>query len=339
MKLTPFDFARDRQRWDEFVRSQAAGSFFHLSGWHQVIATSYGQFQPCYYLVEEQGEIQAVIPATLVKRPFTGTALISNPFAVSAGPLCASGCDIIQLLGLLAEAHANVDYLELRDVSSAPDHWQTTQHFVNFAKTLTADHEENWLAIPNRQRAVIRKAEAKDLSLDTHRDLQRFLDVYSISLRNLGTPIYPKRYFHSLLEQFKEQIILVTVAAAGKDLTTVLCFQYKDRLMPYYGGGTIEARDFHAYPWMYWQLMKYGVDHQMPTFDFGRSPDKSGPYAFKKNLGFKPRKLNYSYLPLQGKVPDLTGSSGIAKHLISVWQKLPLPVANLVGPLGAVYAV
>ena len=186
---------------------------------------------------------------------------------------------------------------------------------------------------------MIRKAEAKDLQLDIHRDLQRFLNVYSISLRNLGTPIYPKQYFRSLLEQFSEQILLVSAVGASTDLTTVLCFQYKDRLMPYYGGGINEARDFHAYPWMYWQLMKYGVDHQMPTFDFGRSPDKSGPYAFKKNLGFKPRKLNYCYLPLQGTVPDLTGNSRIAKQLIATWQKLPLPIANLVGPFGAVYAV
>ncbi len=338
MQLVPFDFLRDNERWDRFVLDHPAGSFFHLSSWHQIIKASYKSFEPSYQLLEDHGRLLAILPMTRVRRPLAGTGLISNPFAVSAGPLYVEGLDPSAMLEMVARQAQSVDYLEMRDASFAlPDTWQTSQYFVNFEKTLLPDHEKNWLAIPNRQRAVIRKADK--LTINHHDDLERFLEVYSVSLRNLGTPIYPRQYFEKLLEFFAESICLVNVSHRGKDLTTVLCFKHKNRLMPYYGGGLLEARDHHAYPWMYWQLMQYGVDHAMPVFDFGRSPAKSGPYAFKKNLGFEARPLNYAYLPINGPVPDLTGNSRTARTLIAIWQKLPVGITKLLGPLGAIYAV
>lgn len=340
MKLRPYDPARDQNRWDEFVLSQKRGSFFHLARWHSVIDQSYRSFKPQYHYVEDNGEWLAVLPATAVTRPFAGTALISNPYAVSAGPLCAPGIDPIDVVNLVSDAAKSYDYIELRDIEEdLPEPWQTHQHFANFEKKLSTDHDENWLAIPNRQRAVIRKAEQHNLSFELHHDLERFLSVYAVSLRNLGTPIYPKKYFRALLEAFKDDICVATVAHQGIDLTTVLSFKHGNRLMPYYGGGVLEARHYHAYPWMYWQLMKYGVEHQMPLFDFGRSPVASGAYSFKKNLGFKPRRLNYASLPITGSAPDLTGESKLARLLIQVWQHLPVQVTRVLGPTGAVYAV
>lgn len=293
-----------------------------------------------YRYIEQEGEWLAILPMTRVTRPFAGNALISNPFAVSASMLCAEGVDQSSILELFTQQTSGFDYIELRDVQMRlPETWQTHQHFVNFEKTLTDDHDENWLAIPNRQRAVIRKADKCDLTFEFHHDLERFLRVYAISLRNLGTPIYHRRFFEQLITRFESQLKIATVSKDGCDLTTVLCFQFRDRLMPYYGGGIPDARYFHAYPWMYWQLMKYGVDHSMPTFDFGRSPTSSGPYAFKKNLGFKPRPLTYATLAINGVPPDLTGQSSMAKHLIKIWQHLPVQVSRWVGPVGAVYAV
>lgn len=340
MKLKAFDFARDHEAWDEFVLSHPDGTFFHLAKWHQVLNQSYRGFVPQYQMITEGSQIVAVLPACRLTRPFVGTALISNPFAVSAGPLFNPRSDYAQLTELLTAGVIDVDYIEWRDVNTPlPDHWQTHQYFVNFAKALGPDHEENFLSIPNRQRAVIRKAEEKNLRLEFHSDLERFLKVYALSLRNLGTPIYPKRYFAALIKDFGENLIIASAVANKEDVTTVLCFKHANRLMPYYGGGTPGARETHAYPWMYWQLMKYGVEHDLPVFDFGRSPDGSGPYAFKKNLGFSPRALNYAYLPIKGEVPDLTGTSPMAKTLIQTWQKLPVSLTRLIGPVGAVYAV
>ncbi len=340
MQLKTFDFDRDHQKWDAFVLKQSGASFFHLANWHKVIEASYRNFTPYYRYVEDGGEWLAILPATRVARPFAGTALISNPFAVSASILCTEGVRQSTVLDLLLSDKESYDYIELRDaITPLPEGWQTHQHFANFEKTLTSDHEENWLAIPNRQRAVIRKADQCELTFEFHQDLERFLRVYAISLRNLGTPIYPRRYFELLMSQFGSQVRIATVSKEGKDLTTVLCFAFQDRLLPYYGGGLPDARHFHAYPWMYWQLMKYGVDHQLPTFDFGRSPMASGPYAFKKNLGFTPRPLTYAALPIKGTPPDLTGESDVAKRLIQVWQHLPVQVTRWLGPVGAVYAV
>lgn len=340
MQLKEFKYGRDKNRWDEFVRRHPDATFFHLSDWHDIIDVSYRSFQPRYRYVEQAGEIIAVLPVTEVRRPLISPALISNPFAVSAGVLCRDPGSESEVLEALANENKDTGYLEIRGTHSAlPEAWQTSNHFVNFEKRLAENHDQNLSEIPNRQRAVIRKADKHNLELTFHDDLERFHRVYSLSLRNLGTPIYPKIYFRKLFDHFAESICLVSVSHQGQDLTTALCFKFNDRLMPYYGGGVPQARDFNAYPWMYWQLMQWGVNNSLPVFDFGRSPNQSGPYAFKKNLGFSPTPLNYSFLPLKGKSPDLTGTSPVARQLISLWQKLPVSLTKVLGPVGAIYAV
>lgn len=340
MKLVQYDPALHQDVWDKFANQY--GTFFHLSAWLDVIKATY-RFQPEYHFWEQDGSVVGIFPAFLVKRPFAGTALISNPFSVSCGPLFAD-----HLSGHSPEVFASIeniareakaDYIELRDISDLPAHWQGQQYFANFALELSPNHEDNLQHIPNRQRAIIRKADAQGLTLIHHQDLKRFHRIYARSLRNLGTPIYPLRYFKALQTFFSDQIHMVSVHHQNQDLTTVLCFTHNGKLMPYYGGGIHEARQANSFPWMYWQLMKFGVDNGLPTFDFGRSPIGSGAFQFKKNLGFASREMNYGFLSLDGGIPDFSPESGLVQHLTSIWRHVPLPLANLVGPLGAVYAV
>tara|TARA_R110002072_G_scaffold1369_2_gene11215 strand:+ start:23930 stop:24961 length:1032 start_codon:yes stop_codon:yes gene_type:complete len=343
VKLIAYNDALHKTKWDEFASTK--GTFFHLSTWLKVIQATY-RFEPNYYLWEQDGCIGGILPAFRVKRPFAGYALISNPFSVSAGPLTMDPGDQIEFVDAIAKqaTAAGINYIELRDVDrdielDVNEGWVSEHQFATFEKQLTPSEEDNFLAIPNRQRAVIRKADAMGLTLDQHRDIKRFLSVYATSLRDLGTPIYPARYFEALLNFFPAQTSLFSVKHQECDLSSVLCFNFNNRLMPYYGGGTRLARNFHSYPWMYWQLMKHGLALDQNVFDFGRSPIDSGAYQFKKNLGFTPRKMKYCYLSINGNLPDLTPNSAVVKHLTSVWRHLPLPLTKTLGPLGAIYAV
>ncbi len=342
---------QDTGAWDEFVGQHDRGLFFHLSAWQSVIKQTY-RFTAHYLIAKQGSAIVGILPACLVKRPFIGKAVISNPFSVSAGPVAESPDIAEALLRRLVEdgRKFGARYIELRDVAlppqsddvetGVPEPWQAQSTFATFKKTLLPDHDQILLDIPNRQRAVIRKAQKHDLETVQHRDVDRFLNVYGLSLRNLGTPIYPRKYFLALLDEFPESTGITTICKDGVDLTSVLSFYYKDTVMPYYGGGIPAARQFNSYPYMYWQLMCHGVDNGYSEFDFGRSPIASGPYSFKKNLGFKPRKMVYSYLSLdKHAIPNLTHDDDNVQRLTNIWSKLPLALTNRLGPLGAIYAI
>jgi FemAB-related protein (PEP-CTERM system-associated) len=346
LKTTIFNHEEDAQAWDEFVGGHPAGLIFHLANWERIIKRAYN-IRPHYLIAKQGADVVGVLPSCLVKRPFIGTAIISNPFCVSAGPLAQSGEASLALIQRLVEdaKKLNVRYIELRDVeldikqkNSLP--WEEQKIFATFKKTLSSDKDQLLLDIPNRQRAVIRKAQKNGLEVLHHRELKRFLKVYGRSLRDLGTPIYPERYFSGLLEFFSENIGLTTVAKNGQDLTSVLSFYYKDTVLPYYGGGIPEARQYNSYPYMYWQLMNHAIDGGYSEFDFGRSPMNSGPYSFKKNLGFPPRTLIYSFLPIEDKsIPNLTHGDSKVQSLTKIWSKLPVPLTNRLGPIGAIYAI
>ena len=150
----------------------------------------------------------------------------------------------------------------------------------------------------------------------------------------MGTPVFSKKYLQVLMEVFPEHCDITTVSHEGNPLTSVLSFYYKDEVLPYYGGGLFAARHYSAYPYMYWKVMENAVNNGARVFDFGRSMKDSGAYAFKKNFGFESEQLLYRYFLVNAdEVPNIDPDSPRNKFITSVWKKMPLPVANQVGPI------
>src|SRR4029077_13548193 len=136
---------------------------------------------------------------------------------------------------------------------------------------------------------------------------ESFYDMYSTSVRNLGTPVLAKGFFAALVAEFGESTDILTVHHKSKPVSSVMTFYFRDEVLPYYGGGTADARDLKANDFMYWELMRHAARRGATLFDFGRSKAGTGSYAFKKNWGFEPRKLDYQYhLVRSPKVPDLS---------------------------------
>jgi FemAB-related protein (PEP-CTERM system-associated) len=153
-------------------------------------------------------------------------------------------------------------------------------------------------------------------------------------VRNLGTPVFPKAYFRNLKAEFGEDCDVVTILSGGKAVASVMNFYFRDEVLPYYGGGTDEARPVAANDFMYWEVMRRAAERGCRLFDFGRSKVDTGSYAFKKHWGFEPEPLHYEYY-LRGKaaIPDVNPLNPKYRLFIQAWQRLPLPVSKLVGPL------
>jgi FemAB-related protein (PEP-CTERM system-associated) len=318
--------------WNDFVRTHAEGSFFHLAEWKTVLEEAFG-CRTYYFYKEEAGSIVGVLPLALVKRPVFGPALISTPLCVYGGALGQSE-ELVEAAVKKAQ-ELGVEYLELRDHAADPvPNFQTSDRFYTFRRRLSDNHEENLLAIPRKQRAEVRKAMKANLQTEINQDLDTFFKVYSQSVRNLGTPVFSKKYLAVLQQVFSDQFDITTVLHNDHVLSSVLSFYYKDEVLPYYGGGVPQARDYSAYPHMYWQVMEKAAEQGVRVFDFGRSMKGAGAYAFKKNFGFEPMPLHYQYYLVKAReMPNIDPDSPRNRLITSAWKKMPLALANKLGPV------
>ena len=326
--------------WDRFVHSMPAGTFFHRAGWATVIETAFGHTTH-YSFTERDGAITGVLPLARVKSLLFGDTLISNPFCVYGGPLAA---DAESEAALIAHAESllqrtGVNALEFRHLQSVgngddPGWIERPDLYVTFRKQIDADQERNIKTIPRKQRAMVRKAVQNGLTSVANRDCDRLHAIYAESVRNLGTPVFSRRYFRILMDVFGEAADVVTILDAGTPIAAVMNFYFRDEVLPYYGGGTLAARARAGNDFLYWETMRRAADRGCRMFDFGRSKIGTGSFSFKHNWGFEAAKLHYRFRLKAGeRIPDHNPMNPKYRLFIAAWKRLPLPVANMVGPL------
>ena len=312
------------------------GTFFHRAGWRKIFAEIF-RLNPHFLLAEREGHIVGVLPLVHQKSFIFGNALIAAPFCVEGGPL-ANDAETRAALDAAAIAlmeRTGASYLEFRSRKASRPEWQVKRDlYATFARPLSADDNTNLLAIPRKQRAVVRKTLQSPLVSELDGTCDRFFRVYSESVRNLGTPVFAKRYFSALQRAFGPDCDIVVVLDDGNPVSAVMNFYFKDTVMPYYGGGTAAARRNGANDFLYWEVMRRAAERGYRRFDFGRSKAGTGAFAFKKNWGFEPQWLEYEYRLKPGtSLPEKNPANPKYAVFISAWKRLPLPIANILGPL------
>jgi FemAB-related protein (PEP-CTERM system-associated) len=325
----------DEAAWDAFVLAAPDGTFFHRAGWRRIFKDIF-RLSPHFLLAERDGAIVGVLPLVHQRSMLFGNALIAAPFCVEGGPLAA---DEETRAALDAEAIALMErtgatYLEFRSRKATRPGWTVkTGLYATFAGPITADDKTNLLAIPRKQRAVVRKAIEGPLTSAVDDGVDRLFRVYSESVRNLGTPVFSKRYFAALRREFGKDCDTVVILENGEPVSAVMNFYFKDIVLPYYGGGTAGARRNGANDFLYWEVIRLAAQRGYRRFDFGRSKANTGAFSFKKNWGFEPEWLEYEYRLKQGaELPEKNPSNPKYKLVIETWKRLPLPLANLLGP-------
>jgi FemAB-related protein (PEP-CTERM system-associated) len=329
----------DRSAWNAFVHAHPDGTFFHLAEWQEVLQCSFGH-RSHYLLAESAGEIRGVLPLAQVKSLLFGNALVSTPFCVYGGIVAvdeAAHAALEQAACDLAR-HLNVDYLEMRNRKRHHPSWPCKELYVTFRKEIDPDSEKNMLAIPRKQRAMVRKGIKENLCSEIDTDVGRHYDMYSESLRNLGTPVFSKRYLQVLKDVFGDACDIVTILKGDRAVASVLNFYFRDEVLPYYGGGTQEARAVAGNDFMYWQVMERARVKGCRIFDYGRSKRGTGAYDFKTYWGFEPEPLYYEYFLVRLKaMPNLSPTNPKYSKAIAVWRKFPLKLTQWIGPSVAKY--
>ncbi len=323
------------KRWNEFVFACPDATFFHRAEWQEIICKVFRH--PTFFLyAEKAGQIVGVLPLAHVNSRLFGNSLVSLPFAVYAG---VASNDPDALASLEAEAQKlalklGVDHLEFRNVTANHTDWPTQNLYVTFRKEILPEVEANMLAIPRKQRAMVRKGIKNCLKSEVDRSSDRFFSVFADNVHRHGTPALPKRYFDTLLEVFGDDCEILTVTSPeGKLLSSVLSFYFRDEVLPYYAGDDEAARDLAANDFKYWELMRRSCERGLRIFDYGRSKIGTGPYAFKKNWGFEPQPLHYEYcLYKRDSIPQNNPNNAKYKLFIEAWRRMPIGLANWLGP-------
>jgi FemAB-related protein (PEP-CTERM system-associated) len=190
------------------------------------------------------------------------------------------------------------------------------------------------LAIPRKQRAMVRKGIKNELSGEIDSGVERFFSLYADNVLRHGTPAMPKKYFQALKKEFAADCEILTIVDKNKiALSSVLSFYFKDEVLPYYAGDDESARHLAANDFKYWDLMRRACQRGIKIFDYGRSKKNTGSYSFKKNWGFSPTQLHYEY-DLYGisSIPQNNPNNKKYKLMIEIWKRLPIKVANFIGP-------
>lgn len=333
-RMLPSDAAA-AQRWDAFVHACPGATFFHLSAWQGLIREVF-RHETWFLFAQDAGQICGVLPLAHVNSRLFGNALVGLPFAVYGG-VAASSAQAASALEQEAQALAKrlrVAHLELRNVERRHDDWPTQDLYVTFRKAILPTEEANMLAIPRKQRAMVRKGIKNGLTSAIDPDVDAFFALYADNVHRHGTPAMPKAYFQALQQAFGADCEVLTVRAPdGRPLSSVISFYFRDEVLPYYAGDDESARDLAANDFKYWELMRRACARGLKLFDYGRSKRGTGSFAFKKNWGFEPQPLHYQFCLYQGDaIPQNNPSNAKYKLLIAAWRRMPIGLANWLGP-------
>lgn len=320
---------------EAFVASAPRAHFWHRPAWMAAVREIY-PFPDFTLIARRNGAVAGVLPLALCETLTLERNLVSVPYGVYGG---AAGADESVEHALVDAARQlavkeRVGCLELRQRDGVAPGLQESDLYVTFIRDLPATVEEVSLILPRKARAAARQGRDKfKLTFDEGMwYLDDFYRLFSRNKRHLGSPPLPREFFERLVETFHGNVFLHIVRHEVRPIAAVLSFTFGDTLLPYYSGGLAEFEALQCNNFLYWKLMEWGVERGYRRFDFGRSRRDSGPYHFKKNQGFEPRPLHYSYyLVKRREIPRFNPSNPAFDMPRRVWQSLPVSMHEWLG--------
>lgn len=334
IRMADLDDPRECRRVDGFVADHPEAELFHRPAWTRGVEQGTGQVGRYLVAEDSAGRLTGLLPLTRIRSPLFGSALVSTGFGVGGGIIASTGMAVEALASAawsLAEREG-CPSVTLRG-GRLPDGWRREEGvYAGFRRGLPGSDEAIMQSIPRKQRAEVRRSLALGLEVDHGRGREALDDhyaVYAESVRNLGTPVFPRSLFEAMAREWGEDADIVTIRSGGRPVASVLSLYFKGIVHPYWGGGTREARALRANDLLYFSLMRHAAGRGCTGFDFGRSKLGSGAFAFKKNWGFEPRPLTYA---TKGAERDINPRSPRYRLQTAAWRRLPLPLANRLGP-------
>jgi FemAB-related protein (PEP-CTERM system-associated) len=330
----------DAPAWDAFVHRQHAAIGYHEWQWRHVFERAFGH-QAVYLAARRhdrvgrrRNRIVGVLPLVEIKSLLFGRTLTSLPFlnyggVVSDDPVVDRA--LIDAAAVIARQRRS-RYVELRHTARRFPDLPCKAHKVTMKLRLGRDI---WDQLDRKVRNQIRKAQKCELTTGTGGAelLADFYTVFARNMRDLGTPVYARRFFQEVLDAFPGRTRLHIVRLQGAPVAAGLTYRTQSTVeVPW----ASSIRDFNALcpnHLLYWGIIERALEEGCDVLDFGRSTPGEGTYLFKAQWGAQAVPLHWEYqLMSKGALPDTSPKNPKFHLAIELWKRLPVAVASLVGP-------
>jgi len=329
-KLNPENSA-EVQRWEDFVLKN--GYLWHSNSWIEIIKGSYG-FEDVYlYVEDDSGNIVSVLPIFRVRIPFLKDELVSLPHVEAAGIVNVNYFDDYQKFLLENVKFKRMTIYQFNDKIK---HYPYNNIHSVFILNLPETEEELRSLFKKKEKASFRKIFNQKLRIDTElseKNIQRFLKLMKLKMKEFGTPWHSDRFFYNLFGTFKKMITLAICSYDGRDVGAGVALVYGDTMYELYLIVPNEFRKTKAGSTLEYYFTKRAVDLKLKRYSFGRSPKDSGTYNHKKGFGAEEFPLNiYSFISGKGELkpevkPFVGEKYGWATKIVKM---IPMPILNLV---------
>lgn len=323
--------------WDAFVDTRSEASLYHHSSWRKLIQDLFGHETLYLYATNAAGEWVGILPVVRLRSRFFGDYMVSMPYVNYGGALGLSAeieTALMQEAGRSGQA-AGVSHIEFRDLVARAGAWKLRTDKVVMELNLPASQDELWNGFSPKLRAQIRRPQREQTQV-VHGGaelLPQFYRVFARNMRDLGTPVYGQAFFAAIMATFPAAAHIVIVRHGQQPVAAALLLGHRDRMEIPWASSLREYNQMGVNMLLYWEALRQAMDGRYKTFDFGRSSIDSGTYRFKKQWGAQARQLYWHYWLAPGQdLPQLTPSSPKYQLAIRAWKRLPLFLANRLGP-------
>lgn len=328
---------KDRNGWEEYVAASGNATAYHQLGWKQVVETSFGH--RTYYLLSEnaQGKIDGILPMVQLRSLLFGNFFVSLPY-FNYGGICI---DRRELSGALIQAAIRVAkkegaaHLEIRETVRLEDGLPCKSEKVSMRLDLPGSAEALWNVFPSKLKSQIRKPQKEgfSVSIGGEEEIDSFYRVFSKNMKDLGTPVYPRRFFREIIRSFPLSTSICVVRDKNAPVAAGFLVGFKNTLEIPWASSLREYNRLAPNMLLYWSALSFAIERGYGVFDFGRSTPGEGTYQFKAQWGAKPVPLYWYYwLRGAGSLPEMNPKNKKYRFAIEIWKRLPLVITQVVGP-------
>jgi FemAB-related protein (PEP-CTERM system-associated) len=323
--------------WDRFVERHPSPTVAHLSAWGRIVETAYGH-DPVYLYAEDGTELVGVLPLVAMRSRLFGRRLVSMPFLDYGGILCepARGAEQPLLDAALAVARdLRAETVGLRQFERVPLPCPVVEDRVTMLLDL-ATEDAVWKALPSERRNRVRKGEKSGLRAEWcgPEALDEFYAVFAVNMRDLGSPVHSRAFFRAMLDELPGTArVLLVREGDGRAIGAAVCLFFRETIMVPWVSSLREAWALCPNFVLYWEVIRFGCRNGYRTLDLGRSFKNAGTFEFKRQWGAVPHVLPWIFVDA---VPGASAPVDRDRHrfarLIEAWKRIPVPVANVIGP-------
>jgi serine/alanine adding enzyme len=324
-----------QNEWDVYVVRHPRASQYHLYCWRRIIEKSFGHSTHYLTARSADGALAGILPQVLINSKLFGRYFVSLPFVNYGGALGDNSVVESALMNMAAGLARKLgcSHVEFRDTVRR-DGWPLRSDKVLMQLALPSNPQQLWKSFSSKLRAQISHAgrERPAATIGGAELLPDFYSVFAHNMHDLGTPVYSRKFFQTICEQ-ATSVRIVLVRLNNKPVSAGVLLRHRDMLEIPWASTLRSVNPLAINMYLYWTVLQYAIDSGHSLFDFGRSTVDSGTYKFKKQWGASPVPLYWHYwLPEGAAIPRLSPDNPKYKVAIAIWKRLPLQLANRLGP-------